>query len=77
MGAYRYAPEPYQEGSWYVYTPLLGVALDLVRSDLDAGWSIDDVMRELASGMGLRTEQRTSSLTALWPAASNAQPRAP
>ena len=28
VGAYRYAPQPYQEGSWYVYTPLLGGLID-------------------------------------------------
>ena len=28
LGAYRYAPEPYQEGDWYIYTPLLGGLID-------------------------------------------------
>ena len=28
LGAYRYAPKPYQEGAWYVYTPLLGALID-------------------------------------------------
>ena len=28
MGAYRYAPKPYQEGDWYIYTPLLGGLID-------------------------------------------------
>ena len=29
LGAYRYAPEPYQEGNWYIYTPLLGALIDV------------------------------------------------
>jgi len=28
LGAYRYAPAPFKEGSWYVYTPLLGALID-------------------------------------------------
>jgi len=28
LGAYRYAPEPYQESTWYIYTPLLGALID-------------------------------------------------
>ena len=28
LGAYRYAPEPYVEGAWYIYTPLLGGLID-------------------------------------------------
>jgi len=28
VGAYRYAPEPEKEGSWYIYTPLLAGLID-------------------------------------------------